>query len=82
MHIATATSHLVVAISTFSAVITHIIRGQYNSGILQAVVLSIGAIIGAQFGARLSHRVPGVTVVRLLAAGLAIVAVRLFIASF
>jgi uncharacterized membrane protein YfcA len=81
VHIATATSHFVVAISTFSAVITHIVTGEYASGVLRAVILSAGAIIGAQFGARVSHRVPAALVVRLLAAGLLAVAVRLLIAS-
>jgi uncharacterized protein len=81
IHIATATSHFVVAITTFSAVITHIVTGAYTEGIRRALVLSIGAVIGAQFGARLSQKVSGVLVIRLLAAGLAIVAVRLLVAS-
>jgi uncharacterized membrane protein YfcA len=46
----------------------------------RATVLSAGAIIGAQFGARLSQKVSGVLIVRLLAAGLAMVAIRLLIA--
>lgn len=82
VHIATATSHFVVATTTFSAVITHIITGAFTEGVRRAAVLSAGAIIGAQFGARLSQRVPGVLIVRLLAAGLAIVAIRLLIAPF
>jgi uncharacterized protein len=82
VHIATATSHFIVAITTFAAVITHIITGAFTEGVRRALVLSAGAIIGAQFGARLSQMVPGILVVRLLAAGLAIVAMRLLIASF
>lgn len=81
VHIATATSHFVVGITTFSAVITHIFTGAYAHGVRRALVLSAGAIIGAQFGARLSQRVHGVLVVRLLAGGLAIVAIRLLIVS-
>lgn len=81
VHIATATSHFVVGITTFSAVITHIFTGAYAHGVRRALVLSAGAIIGAQFGARLSQRVPGVLVVRLLAGGLVIVAIRLLIIS-
>jgi uncharacterized protein len=81
VHIATATSHFVVAITTFSAVITHIFTGAYAHGVRRALVLSAGAIIGAQFGARLSQRVPGILVVRLLAGGLVIVAIRLLITS-
>lgn len=81
VHIATATSHFVVAITTFAAVITHIATGAFTEGVRRTIVLSVGAIIGAQIGARLSHRVPAVLVVRLLAGGLAIVAIRLLIIS-
>jgi uncharacterized membrane protein YfcA len=87
IHIATATSHFVVVISTSSAIITHIADKTYigNSGnsaseIGRIAVLAGGAVIGAQFGARLSQRVKGSLIVRLLAAGLAIVALRLLIA--
>jgi uncharacterized membrane protein YfcA len=41
------------------------------------VYLAVGAVIGAQVGARLSTRVHGIVIVRLLAAALAIVALRL-----
>jgi uncharacterized membrane protein YfcA len=80
-HIATATSHFVVAITTFAAVITHVVTGAFTEGVHRAAVLSAGAIIGAQVGARLSQKVSGVLIVRLLAAGLAMVAIRLLIAS-
>jgi uncharacterized membrane protein YfcA len=79
-HIATATSHFVVSMTTFAAVITHTISGAFTEGIRRAAVLSAGAVIGAQFGARLSHRVSGVLIVRLLAIGLATVAIRLLVA--
>ncbi len=79
VHIATATSHFMVAMTTLSAVITHIVAGAYVEGVRRAAVLSLGAVIGAQFGARISHRVPAALVVRLLAFGLIVVAIRLFI---
>jgi uncharacterized protein len=72
----------VVAISTFAAIVTHIIAGTFTSDIGRVAVLSAGAVIGAQFGARLSQRVKGGLIVRLLAVGLAIVALRLLIAPF
>jgi uncharacterized membrane protein YfcA len=81
-HIATATSHFMVAITTFSAIGTHLIERTYTSTVGVMFVLSAGAVIGAQFGARLSQRVNGILIVRLLAAGLAIVALRLLIAPF
>ena len=82
IHVATATSHFVVAISTLAAIMTHIIAGTFTSDIGRVAILSVGAVIGAQFGARLSQRVKGSLIVRLLAVGLAIVALRLLIAPF
>jgi uncharacterized membrane protein YfcA len=40
---------------------------------------SVGAVIGAQFGARLSQKVSGTWIIRLLAVGLALVAIYLLI---
>jgi len=79
-HIATATSHFVVMPTTLAAIITHVASGVFTESVSRAAVLSVGAIIGAQFGARLSHRVSAVLIVRLLAAGLAVVAIRLLVA--
>ncbi len=79
-HIATATSHFVVAITTLAGVGTHLISGTYAGDIGRVAVLSAGAVIGAQFGARLSQRVTGTLIIRLLAVGLAMVALRLLIA--
>jgi uncharacterized membrane protein YfcA len=79
-HIATATSHFTIAITTLAAIGTHLVSGTFSSDIGRVLVLSAGAVIGAQFGARLSQRVTGVLIIRLLAAGLAIVALRLLIA--
>ena len=81
-HIATATSHFLLAITTFAAVMVHIVSGTFTAGIRRAAVLSAGAVIGAQFGARLSQKVPATWIIRLLAIGLALVAVRLLIAPF
>lgn len=82
IHIATATSHFVVAATTFSAVVTHIFSGTFSAGATRALVLAAGAIIGAQFGARLSRRISGALIIRLLAIGLALVALRILVAPF
>ena len=81
-HIATATSQFLVTITSFAAVASRLVSANLTEGFARAAVLSVGAIIGAQFGARLSHRVSGVWIVRLLAGALALVAIRLLIASF
>jgi uncharacterized protein len=78
-HIATATSHFMVAITTFSAIITHLVQHTFTNDTWRALVLSGGAVIGAQIGARLSQKVSATVIVRLLAAGLIIVALRLLI---
>ncbi len=81
-HIATATSQFVIVNTTFAAIITHLFSGVLTAGFRRITVLSIGAIIGAQFGARLSPRISGTWIVRLLAVGLAVVGLRLLIAPF
>ncbi len=81
-HVATATSHFMVAITTLAAIVTHVVSGTFTGEVDRALVLSAGAVVGAQFGARLSQRVTGILIVRLLAVGLAIVAVRLLVAPF
>ncbi len=82
VHIATATSHFVVAITALAAVVTHFIDGTMTEGLSRALVIAIGAAIGAQAGARFSKRVSGPWIVRLLGMGLGVVALRLLIAPF
>ena len=77
VHIATATSHFVLAIMASVGTVTHIAAGDFGDTWPRAIYLSIGAIGGAQLGARLSRRVHGTLIVRLLAAALVLVAIRL-----
>ena len=77
VHIATATSHFVLAIMAAVATVTHLLAGDLADSWPRAVYISIGAIAGAQLGARLSARVHGQVIVRILAAALVIVALRL-----
>ena len=77
VHIATATSHFVLAISTFSGSITHLTLG--NILFLPAIIVGISAMVGAQIGARLSRRVKGLLIARLLAIALLLVGVRLLL---
>jgi len=82
IHVATATSHFVVATSSFFAILTHVIAGSFFQEIGKTLVISAGAVIGAQIGARWSKKVSGPLIIRLLAVGLGIVAIRLLIAPF
>jgi uncharacterized membrane protein YfcA len=81
-HVATATSHFIVAITSFSAIDTHLVNHTFTSDVGVAMVLSAGAVVGAQFGALLSQKVSGTLIIRLLAVGLIIVALRLLVAPF
>jgi uncharacterized protein len=78
-HIATATSHFVLAVMALVATITHIAAGTFHHavGLRRAAALSVGVVFGAQLGAVLSQRLSGKVIQRLLAAGLIALAVRL-----
>lgn len=84
VHIATATSHFVLAIMASVSVITHYIDGSYNDPLVFKMVvgLVIGVIPGAQLGAYLSKRVKDKIIIRALAFCLGIVAVRILVSGF
>jgi uncharacterized protein len=77
VHVATATSHFVLAIMATAGTITHLAAGDLGDFLGQTVLLGLGAVIGAQVGARLSTRVHGTVIVRILAASLLFVGLRL-----
>jgi len=83
VHVATATSHFVLANMAAAGSVTHIVTGAFSggTGIHRAVALSIGVVGGAQVGASLSQRIHGATIQRLLALALAALAVRLLIGA-
>ena len=79
VHIATATSHFVLAVMSGAATVTHAAQGSYRvgHGLRRSVALSAGVIVGAQVGARLSLRLSGRLIQHLLAAALLVLALRL-----
>jgi uncharacterized membrane protein YfcA len=77
VHIATATSHFVLAVTATVGTVTHLLAGDLASTWPRAVAIGLGAVVGAQAGARLSQRVQGSLIVRILALALVIVALRL-----
>jgi len=81
VHIATATSHFILAIMALTSVITHIADGNYNDPyILKLVIyIGIGVIAGAQLGAYLSHKIKGQAIIKALAVCLAVVGVRVLL---
>jgi hypothetical protein len=79
VHIATATSHFVLAITALAGTIVHIAEGTFTRGIWRTAFLSVGVLAGAQVGARLSTRIHGAWIVRGLAIALGLVGVRILL---
>ena len=82
-HIATATSHFVLAIMAGTGTLTHVVLGSFHHGhgLRRAACLSAGVVGGAQVGARVSVRLRGAVIQWLLAAALLALAVRLLLAA-
>jgi uncharacterized membrane protein YfcA len=59
--------------------VTHIFMGNFAHGIRRTIALAVGVLVGAQFGAMLSQRLRGVTLIRILAVGLVLFGIRLVI---
>jgi uncharacterized protein len=81
IHIATATSHFVLAIMALTGTIVHIIQGSFVHGVRRTIILAIGVFIGAQAGARMSNVVGGKVILRGLAVALAFVGIRLILSE-
>jgi uncharacterized protein len=81
-HVATATSHFVLAWMAGTGTVTHALAGSFahGRGLRRAAALSVGVVVGAQFGARLSRGIRDTHIERLLAIALLALAVRLFLA--
>lgn len=79
-HIATATSHYVLMVSALVGTLVHLASGDLQGGYAETAALAVGVLVGAQVGARLSVRVRGTSLIRLLAGALMLVAVRLLLA--
>jgi uncharacterized membrane protein YfcA len=79
VHIATATSHLALAIMALTGTLVHIATGAFSHGVRRTIALAIGVLLGAQVGARLSSRTRGIWIIRGLAIALAMVGLRLLI---
>lgn len=79
-HIATATSHFVLAIMAGTGTITHLALGSFHHhGFRRTVALSAGVVAGAQLGAHVSLRLHGRVIQWLLAAALLALSARLLI---
>lgn len=84
VHIATATSHFILAIMATVSVIVHIYQGSYSDPLIlkMTIGLIIGVIPGAQLGAFLSRKIKGKMIIKALSVSLAIVGIRILISRF
>jgi len=75
VHIATATSHFILAITSFFAVI--IFTGMHEIDLDFAIFIGVGAILGAYFGARMSKKTKPRFIKRAIAVCLLLLALKL-----
>jgi uncharacterized protein len=78
-HIATATSHFVLVFMAGAGSLTHVAAGAFSHGVgvRRSLALSAGVLPGAQLGARLSRRIEGPAIRRVLGIALLALALRL-----
>jgi uncharacterized protein len=81
VHVATATSHFILAVMATVSVLTHAYNGTYDcpETIHMIIFLAIGVVPGAQLGAYFSHRLKSHVILRVLAGCLVIVGLRILL---
>jgi uncharacterized protein len=82
LHVATATTQFMLMVISLSWSSAHFFASGFEPGIFRTLFLGAGVLIGAQIGARLSHRVTGTVISRIMAAGLLLIGIRLVIHAF
>ncbi|MDQ2718297.1 MAG: sulfite exporter TauE/SafE family protein [Bacteroidota bacterium] len=84
VHIATATSHFILAIMATVSVIVHIYGGSYDDPVIlrMTIALVVGVVPGAQLGAYLSRNIKGKMIIKALAVSLGIVGLRILLSRF
>jgi len=82
VHVATATSHFILAIMALTGTVVHILNGTFAHGVHRTIALAIGVVLGAQIGARLSEKLQGSWIIRSLAVALGIVGLRILTVSW
>ncbi|MFT3945457.1 MAG: sulfite exporter TauE/SafE family protein [Agriterribacter sp.] len=84
VYVATATSHFILAIMSTVSIVVHAVQGNYNDpAVLHMILwLAIGAVIGAQAGAFLSHKIKTTAIIKSLAVCLGLVGIRLLLDFF
>jgi hypothetical protein len=70
VHVAIATSQFILIFTSLAGVLMHLADGTYTPDLPRLAFLSAGVVAGAQVGARLSRRLAGPWIVRMLALAL------------
>ena len=79
VHIATATSHFVLAVMSITGTLVHVANGVFVHGLRRTAFLAVGVVLGAQVGAYMSNRIGGKAIIQGLAIALLFVGVRLIL---
>jgi uncharacterized membrane protein YfcA len=79
VHVATATSHFILALTALTGTGVHFAQTDMMAGINRIVGLGIGAVVGAQVGAAISTRIHGNWIIRGLAVVLGLVGIRVLV---
>jgi uncharacterized membrane protein YfcA len=82
VHIATATSHFILAFMTLAGTAVHLVKGTLTPGLSRVAWLAVGVVPGAQVGAWFSTRVHGRWVIRALGLALGFVGIRVLLQAF
>ncbi|HEU5322528.1 MAG TPA: sulfite exporter TauE/SafE family protein [Methylomirabilota bacterium] len=82
VHVAVATSHFVLMFMSAAGSGVHVVNGDLaGENLARALLISAGAVPGAQIGARLAQRVRGAAITRLLVLALLALGARLIVAG-
>lgn len=83
VHIATATSHFILAVMATVSVLVHTYNGAYmhTETVYMVLFLSLGVVPGAQLGAYFSHKLKSHVILRVLSVCLVVVGIRILIAK-
>jgi uncharacterized protein len=76
VHVATATSHFILAVMALVGTLVHVANGAFAHGVRRTMALALGVLIGAQLGARASSWVHGAWIIRGLAIALGLIGAR------
>lgn len=77
VHVATATSHFVLAVSALSGVVSHFFLGHIVW--IPAICIGLGACIGAQIGAKISKKTKSKVILALLSLAMFALGIRLML---